>query len=233
MPGGKSKAEGAMTTEIEARKSRTTNGLLSQSDILARPGWTRVAVRRFLGDPAATKPNPMYRSAAPMRFWRQERVEAVEAREDWIAWAEQSGRRSERAKEAAARQRNEVLEWVDGLEIQIRAFDSPAALTAAAVAHYNDLWLGRAWERGDQSLTDKHATSDDSPEFLDRITVNFLRHECSEYERLLVRLFGSAGASEARSRLKSRILNEIAEVYPWLSGEADRQWMAVESAFGA
>jgi hypothetical protein len=53
----------------------------------------------------------------------------------------------------------------------------------------------------------------------DRITVNYLRHECSLYESHLESLFGRVGRSEAEREVRSIIFDAIAKAYPWLSDE--------------
>lgn len=189
--------------------------LLSQTEVLARPGWTKAAVDRFLGAPDQTKPNPMYRSGAPMRLYSGDRIKAVESTDTWRTWSTKSALRSERARAVAERRRAEVLEWVDCLHIALPPSDEEK-LVKCAVAHYNLLWE----ERGQY---EKHATVHDDREFLDRITVNYLRHEVSHYERDLDRLYGKTGADEARLRLKERVLQAIAQAFPFLAPECGHQ----------
>jgi hypothetical protein len=40
-------------------------------------------IREYLGEPDATRPNPRYRSAAPMKLYLTERAEAAEASPEW------------------------------------------------------------------------------------------------------------------------------------------------------
>jgi len=51
---------------------------LTLSDLRGR-GWTDAMVREYLGEPDATRPNPIYRSAAPVRLYLAERADAAEA----------------------------------------------------------------------------------------------------------------------------------------------------------
>ena len=79
--------------------------LLTLTELLERPGWTRAGVTRFLGDPDATKPNPRYRSAAPTRLYGPARVEATEATPEFGSWRAASEARSAKAAQAAAIER--------------------------------------------------------------------------------------------------------------------------------
>ena len=46
---------------------------------LLERGWTQTMIQKLLGLPDATKPNPCYSSAPPMKFYIKERVESIEA----------------------------------------------------------------------------------------------------------------------------------------------------------
>src|SRR5690348_14163233 len=57
---------------------------------LTRRGWTRVAIRRFLGEPDRTAPNPFYRQATPMRLYSLTRAVAAEDTQQWRRWRTQA-----------------------------------------------------------------------------------------------------------------------------------------------
>ena len=59
--------------------------------------------------------------------------------------------------------------------------------------------------------------------FLSRIMVNYIRHNLTSYEDLLEELRGKEGKYEAYTKLKNKILEKIAEVYPELKEECNRQ----------
>jgi hypothetical protein len=67
------------------------------------------------------------------------------------------------------------------------------------------------------------ARADSAPEFLDRITVNFLRHCGTDYDELLTRMFGMVGTDEARVRLRCRIIEHIVAAHPELAAAGDEQ----------
>jgi hypothetical protein len=52
------------------------------------------------------------------------------------------------------------------------------------------------------------ASQDSSEEFLERITVNFLRHECTSYEWLLESFKGRVGVQQIHDLLQAHI-NEL------------------------
>lgn len=163
-----------------------------------------------------TVKNPHYSSGPPARLVRVADIEAnlasLKRSADEQERHEESSRRS---KENAEKRRADLLQWVDHLEVEVVKRD-PTELVKVACKHYNHLWMDRGRE-------DKYASPKDSPDFLNRITVNMLRHEGTEYEELLVRAFGAVGADEARVRIKERVLDAIAAQYPHLAGECERQ----------
>jgi len=179
-------------------------------------GWTLSLIRRFLDPPDATAPNPHYRSAgAPMKLYDAVRVQTLETTPVVTDALTQARQRSLRAKDRAAHQRQAIIEAVRSWTIVIPALQ-PDRLQSRAIRHYNALWTTRGHY-------DKCATIHDDPEFLERITVNYLRHACTDYDDRLVELYGAIGATEARPLLKRRILTAIAATYPALAAECQRQ----------
>src|SRR5713226_452392 len=74
--------------------------LLSSTQLKER-GWT--LVKKFLGSPDATKPNPYSRSAAPMQLYSLARVEVCEQEDGWKQAAAKAAVCSEVGKTVAAR----------------------------------------------------------------------------------------------------------------------------------
>ena len=73
---------------------------------LRERGWTEAMIRDYLGEPDATRPNPRYRSAAPMKLYLTERAEAAEASPEWVERKTRGARR--RAAGVAATDRKRV-----------------------------------------------------------------------------------------------------------------------------
>ncbi|MHB0963631.1 MAG: hypothetical protein ACYC5V_10540 [Gemmatimonadaceae bacterium] len=56
---------------------RHPSGRLCQRDLLRR-GWSREDIDRVIGEPDHTSPNPHHADAAPIRWYRRDRVEVAE-----------------------------------------------------------------------------------------------------------------------------------------------------------
>jgi len=177
-------------------------------------GWTDAAIRKFLGEPDFTRTNPHYYSAAPMRFYQCDRIEKVEASDEYQQWSERSAIRKATALKAADKKRKEMTDWARNIPISIPAIQKDK-LTELAIDDYNSLWA----ERG----KDKKAYAIDPPAFLNRLRVNYLRHSESDYESLLNKTFGKVGVADAYDIIKERILDEIARIYPELGHECIEQ----------
>jgi hypothetical protein len=53
--------------------------------VLRERGWTESMIRDLLGEPDTTRDNPHCKSAGPMRLWRLQRAEAIEAAPEFAA----------------------------------------------------------------------------------------------------------------------------------------------------
>ncbi|HUQ69764.1 MAG TPA: hypothetical protein VM165_09590, partial [Planctomycetaceae bacterium] len=156
---------------------------------------------------------------------RLARVVAVEATEEFRDAREQSERRRAAGREAAARRRQATRDWVQILPITISVM-SWDALVMRACASYNG---HQQFRPGGEEWTTATPTSDQ--EFLERIAVNYLRHETSSYDAFLDRAQGRTGVHEARLEIKRRVLRAIASAYPELAAECDRQAERAEANY--
>lgn len=197
----------------------TRRDLLSLGQLRER-GWTPTTIRHLLGEHDDTRPNPVVSSAAPMRLWLRTRVEAAEANPVFVERRDAARRQSQTALAAAQRRREELLTHVESIRITVH----PLSLDKArrrAVRSYNDFHAERAWERGDWFEPLRMEDLDRS--FLDRITVNYVRHERTDYDSTWQTLVGKVGRDAAHTLLRERALHAVAERYPELAGECEAQ----------
>jgi hypothetical protein len=180
---------------------------------LRERGWTDMAIARFLSEPDATKANPRYRSASPMKLYDLQRVAAIENTPAFIAWRTSAAPRKASAARAQQTRARQTEEWVASLPAPRIPRYSKDHLYRLAAVHYNALWSGR----GDTDRVAFHKTDD--PAFLNRIAANFLRHEQTDYEARLLQSRGRVGAAEARVAIREKIMTAIAAAYPWLNAD--------------
>lgn len=92
-------------------------------------GWTDTAIKKFLPKADREAPNPHSRSAAPIKLYLKMRVEAVENDSDFIEYKKLTEKRKEQAKRSIETKRQKVIEWINGLDIEIPTYDKDVLMT--------------------------------------------------------------------------------------------------------
>lgn len=192
---------------------------MANQEYITRPhlknrGWTDGMIKKFLGDADMTKPNPHYKSAAPMCLWSAKRVNQAERSDAWKAEREKSVGRKAAAQKGVQTKTDKAKEYAQTVEIHVPVMEYDKVVERACKS-YNE------WHQYDRhgyinfDFIEADPTAPDK-DFLHRITMNYLRHECTEYEQQLYKLFGKTGVNEAHDILQRRINDEIMRVYPKL-----------------
>ena len=165
-------------------------------------------VRDYLGEPDATRPNPRYRSAVPVRLYLADRAETAEGSPEWAERKSRAARRRATGLAVADRKRAETDELAQRLARELTAdLVLPAHPQRAAIASYND-WHAHGCTcagRWSEGFCDKRATADGSPEFLRRITVNYVRHELTGYDDAYEQLARRVGRQQAHGLLRAKV----------------------------
>lgn len=191
-------------------------------DLRAR-GWTDAMVREYLGSSDAERPNPRYQSGAPVRLYLSERVEAAEGKPTWASRQKRAAIRREAGLAAVARKRLETAHLARGIARALTAdLELPADLLSKAIGEYNR-WHSEncncpsEWSGG---FCDKRASAGDSPVFLRRISVNYVRHELTGYDRAYHLLARRVGQQQAHELLRSKVNAAIEAKLDALPGES-------------
>lgn len=178
-------------------------------------GWNDKLIEQFLGEPDDIVINMYYKSGPPVCLYDVDRVHAVESTKEFQEVQKSRKKRRDGARKAVATKEERMRQLLDGIELEVPEMPWEV-LTRRAVDHFND----RALERD----ADFHFASADSDEaFLDRIRVNYLRHELTAYEQHLQSTAGKVGAADAYLEIKRKVLNAISDIYPELNSECSRQ----------
>jgi hypothetical protein len=190
-----------------------TEGRYITKSALCERGWTEKAISTFYPKCDKEAPNPRFRKkGAPMKLYSLEKVEIVEGSDEFKAFQEGSSVRKNAARKGVETKKKKLLAELENWEIEVKKVPLEV-VRREAIQSYN------RWNEE----RDKCASLDDDPKFLDRITVNYLRHELSNYDNRLEDIFKKVGKREAYRIIKERILTSIADGYPELADEAKRQ----------
>ena len=209
---------------VSAAPTRTYyKKLYPREDLLSVPqlkdkGWTDAMIRDLLGESDDTRQNPKGVTKPRMKMWLVSRVDEVQNDPSFDNRLVKARNRSAIGTKAAEARAQELADLVSKIEITVTEW-SMASAVELAIGHYNVLKEERVGFRYDW----EPAAADSDPEFLDRITVNFLRHECTTYDSLVNNLKGLVGKDRAYVLLRNRTLDAIAEVYPDLEWECEKQ----------
>jgi hypothetical protein len=93
--------------------------MICLSDVKQRSGWTDASIKKFLGDPDDTAMNHRRRSGPRIKLYAIKRIDKAEKTAAFKAWKEKSLQRSKAAKKAADKKRDELLSYINALEIEI------------------------------------------------------------------------------------------------------------------
>ena len=184
---------------------------------LRQRGWTHALIGELMPDPDALRASSHDPMGAPLRFWSLRRTLSAEADARFA-----DGRRRERAK-APRPSAEDVAAFVAGIEVKVEEVSTEAA-RERAVASYNRLQ--------EQKYLGKLVRQEDCDQgFLDRITVNVIRHDMTSYDRDLEALAGRIEWRPAMSAMRERTYAAIARAHPTLAAECRRQ-LAVRADSG-
>jgi hypothetical protein len=195
-----------------ANKTQADKNYLSLPALRER-GWTPSIIEKLLGKADTTRPNPRYRSAAPMRLYEQARVAGAECSAEFERLRARAADRRRSATAAEEQRKESVLQRARSSRIKVAAGRPQRDIIRAACRAYNAAKSGRE--------DYEPATPDSDERFLMRIALNYVRHELTRYDAALLDQYGRIGADEARDIVRSRVVEAIVAAYPWLADAAE------------
>ena len=198
-------------------KTATEINYLSTSDLIDR-GWTRGLIKKLM--PAPCKKQCNYYTKRTCHLYDQVRAAKIEEGGEFKLMQAKASIRSKNAKEVAESKRKENMEKAENLLIEVTRIESDD-LTKSAIDSYN--WHHQYKDGRNVNYEYIPACKESDTKFLNRIKVNYIRHELTCYEENLAALFGKIGRDETAHIIRRRIFDKIKEVYPELAEEVERQ----------
>ena len=201
-------------------KQINRNELFTVAELKSR-GWTDSLISDMLVYPDVERRNPYGHSlgTAGTHMYLVDRVIITESSSEWLAHYETCPSPTPPAKNTVSTKQSKFLAFVDALDIQIPCVPL-SRVTDMACRVYNQRISVSTQPR---DYYRRQATEESHPAFLERITVNYLRHEMTCYDSQLERMFSKGDLHEAYPVLRRKILTKIAETYPELAHECRRQ----------
>lgn len=181
-------------------------------------GFSDKLIRELLPEPELVD-NPHYKCAAPMRLYFEADVLKAMQEEPFIAYQVKRRKRTESAKKAVKTKcenlKREMLTISDKIIVKRLDLQTLAQKTIKAKNDYYE-YLG-LWRNIYRTTYGADAQT------LDRWMVNYIRHNLTEYDEELDRLYGKTGRTEAYFLFFKAVMEKIATVYPELKEECENQ----------
>lgn len=200
---------------------------ITMSTILKRNGWTKKAIDLFYPKPEKEVPNPNYKKAAPMKLYLQSKVSEIEKTQDFLLFVEKNQKRRDGAKKAVSTKIDKLFKYVNDLNIDVP--DIPKdELIKKACSHFNarkeyekekhQEWAYKNYEEHqmEEDPDFSLAYPDSDIRFLARISTNYLRHNMTDYEKILTQMGGKPGKDDVYDTLKNKVNLSIFNKHEWI-----------------
>lgn len=194
---------------VDIRSALDTGAVVTRAQLRER-GWTDSMIARLLGEPDMTLPNPRYRSAAPMRLYRRERVETIEASVEFAARREIGARRAERSKASASRRAANLVMKARAYIPSMPGLISYDSVLERAIHHYNE----------ENLLRGRVAGRDSDPAFLARLAWNYVRHHLTDWDATWEGFSGKPGVRDAYLAAAASLTAHVCAQHPALCAAA-------------
>jgi hypothetical protein len=176
---------------------------------LKRRGWTDALIDQFLPEEDGSKAKPVYQSASRVRLYLVSRVVSIEQAAEFQVAKAKAGKRQAAAARSVATKRDKMEQYLQTVVVDVPKH-TREEVQRLALEHWNAL-RRHDWEPGEGQA------------WVDKITVNYLRHELSCYEEELKVVSRKVDARDAFMEISRLVFSAISTAYPWLAEECNRQ----------
>lgn len=180
-------------------------------DLTRRRGWSSYTIAQFLGEPDKRETKHFPGKVFTITLFSAARIEEAEGDPEWQALAE--GQYFLRRKAERTASRENAMDRVRNFDIKVKHTDLDRAfLIEAALANYNER---RTVVRGRQGLAhnpiDAHTAP---PQVVIRLTLNYLRHNLTNYDFAIKKLAVAQGSREEYLTLRVRFFDALRHHFP-------------------
>lgn len=190
-----------------------TKQFITKTDLISVRKWTDRLIKKYMPVPDEIRNNPHYGRASEMKLYKISRVESIEKNEQFlIDFQKTILRRKSSAKMVETKKDNLLIE-ISELPISVEIIPR-YELVPLVIDDYND----RNYYKDYLTLRDLDQST------LERLTVNYIRHQLTSYDQCLGLIFSKVGKKEGYRLLRERIYNCISESYPELTRECTLQF---------
>ena len=182
--------------------------MIAESTILTRSGWSKSLLVKLLGEPDVRK--KQYGRTNLMCLYDLDRVQSAESAVVFLAAQESLAKRKLSATKAVETKVKRLMDAVSCMAINVERVKCVESFAIDAYNEYNEDNFNPASHKSNRA-------------FLDRICVNFIRHELTEYDFSLETVAGETGITQAVDAIREKVYAAIAACYPVFKSECERQ----------
>lgn len=186
---------------------------------LRERGWTLMLIDKYLCTPDKLVTNMRHKSGPRVKLYSLERVVAAEATPEFAQAQQAAAKRSEAGRKAAESKKKALLASIEEMSVEVVVLELPILLQKS-IDEYNFRLNSNNTRNRDYAVP---ASVDSDPEFLERIQVNYIRHNLTRYDEKLMKVAGRIGVNDAVQLIRWKVYDAIADSYPDFFSECQRQ----------
>ena len=190
-----------------------TKEFITKTDLISIRKWTDRLIKKYMPVPDTIKKNPHFRRASEMKLYKISRVESIEKNEQFLIDFQKTILRRKSSLKMVETKKDNLLIEIFELPISVEIIPRNE-LVPLVIDDYND----RNYYKDYLILRDLDQST------LERLTVNYIRHQLTSYDQCLGLIFSKVGKKEGYRLLIERIYNCISESYPELTRECTLQF---------
>jgi hypothetical protein len=189
-----------------------TKEFITKTEIKTRRKWTESLITKYLPDPDLIKNNPMFRGASEMKLYKVSRIDEIEKCELFLIDFQKTSLRRKKSKKMVNTKTDNLLNKISNISISVKEYNRQE-LVKMVIDSYN--------QRNNHKEPISQRETDQTT--MERLMVNYIRHELTSYDDILMELYSKTGKEQAYKLLNERIYKSIGEVYPYLIEECALQ----------
>jgi hypothetical protein len=189
-----------------------TKQFITKTDLISVRKWTDRLIKKYMPVPDEIRNNPHYGRASEMKLYKISRVESIEKNEQFLIDFQKTILRRKSSLKMVETKKDNLLIQISELPISVEIIPR-YELIPLVIDAYND----RNYYKDYLTLRDFDQST------LERLTVNYIRHQLTSYDYYLKLIVSKVGKKEGYRLLIERIYNCISESYPELTRECALQ----------
>ena len=189
-----------------------TKQFITKTDLISIRKWTDRLIKKYMPVPDEIRKNPHYGRASEMKLYKISRVESIEKNEHFLIDFQKTILRRKSSLKMVETKKDNLLIQISELPISVEIIPR-YELIPLVIDAYND----RNYYKDYLTLRDLDQSK------LEKLTVNYIRHQLTSYDQCLGLIFSKVGKKEGYRLLKERIYKCISESYPDLTRECALQ----------